>query len=233
MEGRIDPLNALYGQYEAAGRPGWSTDYALKRKRLDRVLAKPGVPQSGRFLEIGCGAGNVTLYAAQKGFAAYGIDFAPDAIAWAKRNARESEGTADFRVGSVLDLPKEYEAGLFDIVYDGDCLFMVLRPDRPTCLSGILHILKPGGYFRARAHLGRPEITDRLQFKPDRYWDPATRTVVVDGVPIYQYSSREEFSQEIRGAGFEVTNEEVYTPQPDDHPVLEAMMWADAFKPFT
>ena len=61
---KIEHLNAAYGDYRAEGRPGWSTEYDTKRKRLDRVLAKPGVPQGGRFLDIGCGAGNVTVYAA-------------------------------------------------------------------------------------------------------------------------------------------------------------------------
>jgi hypothetical protein len=74
-------------------------------------------------------------------------------------------------------------------------------------------------------------VTERLQFKPDRYYDPQTRTVVVDGVPIYQYSFREEFVQEIRGAGFEVTNEDVFKDLRPAHPVLEAFMRVDAVKP--
>ena len=233
MQDKIDRLSAWYAEYKADGRPGWSTDYDLKRMRFDRVLAKPGIPQSGRLLEIGCGAGNVTIYASQKGFDAYGIDLSPDAIAWAGQNARDSGVTAHFRVGSVLDLDHEYSADFFHFVYDGDCLFMVLCPDRSKCLGGILRILKPGGFFRARAHLARPEVTERLQFKPDRYYDPKTRTVVVDGVPIYQYSFRNEFVREIEDAGFTVTGEEVYDPRPGNHPVIEAFMWIDAIKPAT
>ncbi len=231
MEEKIDRLNAWYTEYKAEGRPGWSTDYGLKQKRLDRVLAKPHVPQTGRFLEIGCGAGNVTLYAARKGFQAYGIDVSPDAIAWAEEISRRAGVTADFRLGSVLALDREYPAAFFDIVYDGDCLFMVLRRDRPKCLSGILRVLRPGGYFRARAHLARPEVTERRQLKPDRYYDPETRTVVVDSIPLYQYSLRDEFLREIEDAGFEVANEEVYDPQPGGHPALEAFMWVDAVRP--
>jgi SAM-dependent methyltransferase len=233
MDEKIDRLNARYAEYRAAGRPGWSTDYALKRKRLDRVLAKPFVPRTGRFLEIGCGAGNVALYAAEKGFEAYGIDFSPDAIDWAREILAGSSLAADFRVGSVLDLDREYPAGFFDVVYDGDCLFMILRRDRPACLKGIFNVLRPGGYFRARAHLARPEVTERRQIQPDRYYDPETRTVVVDGVPIYQYSLREEFVAEIESAGFAVVNEEVYDPKPGNHPVLEAFMWVDAVRPNT
>ena len=228
-EAKRQKLGEWYAGFRREGRPGWSTDYDLKRKRLDRVLGKPGVPQSGRFLDMGCGAGNVTVYASQKGFDAYGIDVSPGAIAWAEQNARESGQTVDFRVGSVLDLAETYQAGFF--VYDGDCLFMVVRPDPPKCLSGILQVLKPGGYFRARAHLGRPEVTERLQFKPDRYYDAETRTVVVEGVPIYQYSFRDEFVQELEDTGFAVTKEEVYVPHPDNHPVIEAFMWVDAVKP--
>jgi SAM-dependent methyltransferase len=231
MDEKIDGLNASYAEYRAEGRPGWSTEYETKRKRLDRVLAKPFVPQSGRFLEIGCGAGNVTLYAAEKGFEAYGIDFSPDAIAWAREILADSSVEADFRVGSVLDLDREYPAGFFDIVYDGDCLFMVLHRDRAACLKGIFNALRPAGYFRARAHVARPEVTARLQFKPDRYYDPQTRVVVVDDVPVYQYSLRDEFVQEIEAAGFEVVNEEVYEDLQPPHPVLAAFMWVDAVRP--
>ena len=233
MEGKTNRLNAWYTEYRNGGRPGWSKEYSTKKKRFDHVLAKPASPQKGRFLEIGCGAGNLTIYAAEKGFAAYGIDCSSEAIAWAKENVCQSGVVADIREGNVTDLDQEYPADFFDMAYDGDCLFMVLRPDRFKCLSNIFHILRPGGYLRARAHIARSEVSERLHFKPDRYYDPTTKSVVVDDVPVYQYSLRAEFVNEIEKVGFRVINEEVYTPHPDEHPVLAAMMWVDALKPPT
>ena len=84
---------------------------------------------------------------------------------------------------------------------------------------------------RARAHLARLELTEWLQLKADRYRDPETRTVVVDGVLVYQYSLRAEFVREIESAGSKVIHEDVLTPQPDNHPAIEAFMWVDAVKP--
>ena len=77
---KVDKLASWYAKCRAEGREGWSVDFAPKRWRVDRMLAKPGVPQSGTFLELGCGAGNITLYVAAKGFEAYGIDMTPQAI---------------------------------------------------------------------------------------------------------------------------------------------------------
>jgi len=226
---KLEKLAQWYAEYKVEGRPGWSADYQFKRRRIDRMLAIPGVPQHGRFLELGCGAGNVTLYAAEKGFEAYGIDATLDAIEWARENERRSAVTADFRLGSVAEL-ESYPADFFDIIYDGDCLFMVLSPDRPTCFRNIYRVAKLGGFFRARAHLAKPHVTGRCHIQSDRYYDPETRRVVVDGVPIYQYSTHDGFVGEIEESGFRVTNVYVCGPHPPDHPALAGFMWADATK---
>jgi SAM-dependent methyltransferase len=69
---------------------GWGGQAELARSLslLDQMLAWPGVPQRGRSLELGCGAGNVSLHLAKRGWDAHGVDISPTAIAWANENAR-------------------------------------------------------------------------------------------------------------------------------------------------
>ena len=110
--GRMD-IDDRYRQRKAKGKPGWTGDYKAKMVRIEKVLARYDVPKNGRFLELGCGAGNITLFMAEKGFEAYGIDMSPEAIAWAKEKMRGSSVIVDFCVGNVVDL-KLYSDRSFD-----------------------------------------------------------------------------------------------------------------------
>ena len=118
-----------YAKQKAEGRPGWTSEYGETERALDAFLARWRIPTKGRFLELGCGAGNLTLYVAGKGFEAYGIDISSEGILWAKEKMVASKLHADFRVGSVVDL-RGYPDGFFDVVYDGGCLIMVIGSDR-------------------------------------------------------------------------------------------------------
>src|SRR5580704_7425245 len=53
-----------------------------------------------RFLDIGCGTGQLVIAVAQHGLAAEGIDFAEEMIAQCEANARVAGVSASFRSGS-------------------------------------------------------------------------------------------------------------------------------------
>ena len=67
-----------YEELRAENHPGWFSEahYREEETAIEKLLARYGVPAGGRFLELGCGAGNITLFMANKGFEAYGIDTA-------------------------------------------------------------------------------------------------------------------------------------------------------------
>jgi len=75
-----------FKERKAEGKPGWADEDSYKTKfaRIENFLARHNMPRNSRFLELGCGAGNITLFMAEKGFEAYGIDIVPEAVTWAK-----------------------------------------------------------------------------------------------------------------------------------------------------
>jgi len=221
-----------YAKQKAEGRPGWTAEYGEKERALDAFLARWRVPPGGRFLELGCGAGNITLYMAGKGFGAYGIDISSEGIAWAKEKRAASKLYADFRVGSAVDLPG-YPDGFFDVVYDGGCLIMVIGSERRTCMAGVHRILRPGGVFFAGAHELNPEIHEPYVVSPEVRFDPEQRCLFHGDIPMYWISLEEEFVEEVRSAGFEMLRFEKSSPSErlKDSPIIAGHMAIVARKP--
>ena len=197
--------NQRYRERRISGQPGWSDKYEEKGKMVLQTLRTHGVPIKGRFLELGCGAGNITLIMAKSGFIAYGIDIIPEAIEWAKDNLRKSSVQADFRIGNVVDL-KTYPDTFFNVVWDEGCLHCIIGPDRSTCFANIFRILKSGGVFWAGASLLNENVVERFKISPEAYFDPEIRCVVRNGTPFYFLSTESEFIEEIQKAGFNIRN---------------------------
>jgi GNAT superfamily N-acetyltransferase len=66
-----------YTQRRAQGHTGWTaaTEYERKQARLVAAFERYGMRAGDRFLELGSGAGNITLWASGLGLRATGIDF--------------------------------------------------------------------------------------------------------------------------------------------------------------
>jgi SAM-dependent methyltransferase len=208
-------LGERYRQRQAAGKAGWAdpASYAQKSDRVDRILDAAPVPRPCRFLELGCGNGNVTIRVAKKGHEAYGVDIVPEAIAWAMRQAAAQEVEARFALGDVVTL-SAYGDGFFDIVFDANCLFMILGDDRKECVASVWRVLKSGGLFYAEAHLVNEAIRERMVFSGQDYFDPQGQYSTVQGQPMYYFSREREFAELIEGAGFRILAREKEPPYP-------------------
>jgi SAM-dependent methyltransferase len=232
--GRIQVCGQRYRQRQAAGKAGWAdeTSYAQKRDRVDAILASGRLSSPCRFLELGCGNGNVALYVAQKGHAAYGVDLVPEAIAWAKEQAAQQKLHADFTVGSVVTL-SAYGDDFFDVVFDANCLFMIIGKDREACVASVHRVLRPGGIFYAETHLVNEQIKQRMVFSGQDYFDPEGQYSTVQGQPMYYYSREQKFVDLIEGAGFQILRRETNAPQSThrDMPFFAGGMWVEATKP--
>jgi len=139
----------VYKQRLAAGAAGWDPSpegYEEHTSKIAAVLAEGRAPKSGRLLELGCGAGNIGLWFAERGYSVCGIDIAPTAVELAKKRAAEAQADASFEVGSVLDLSR-YPDNSFDFVYDSHLLHCIIGADRKTLFAEIRRVLKAGGYF--------------------------------------------------------------------------------------
>lgn len=132
-------LEALWGEgYLSPGGP----------EEVDRIVE--GLALGGRtLLDIGCGAGGVTLHLLDKhGLAnATGFDVEGPVITEARRRAqaRGLAMRASFVQGKPGPLP--FPDASFDVVFSKDALLHV--PDKDALFAEIFRVLKPGGVFAA------------------------------------------------------------------------------------
>jgi len=222
-------IDERYTKRKSDHQPGWSDDYETKLDRIQEVLAEFLVPKGSKFLELGCGAGNIALSMAKLGFESYGIDLSPAAISWAEERKKEFGLSASFCLGNVVEL-NEYTNEFFEFVYDGDCLFMVIGTDRKACLSNIYRVLKPNGLFLAHAKLLNEQLQDKYYINPDNIFDPITQCLVQDGIPYYYLSREEEFSRELNLAGFKALSSKKFPPKHNEHPLIAGSLSVLAIK---
>ena len=216
------------------GKIGWADEdsYKAKEERISSFLARNPLPKKSRFLELGCGAGNIILLMAEKGFEAHGVDIVPEAIQWAQEKMALSNITADFKIGDIVGL-NCYSDDYFDFIFDGEALHCIIDSDRKKCLADIFRVLKRGGYFLAGANLVNTTFTTSPDLDNESYFDPKTRCLYHKDVPYYYLSEEQEFLSEVQEAGFQIKHLEK-TPQIlKDTPFLAGWLWVDAVKPKT
>lgn len=186
--------SAEYEKQRAAGAPGWAgaASYRLKQDRIAEALAEHRIPPSPSFLELGCGAGNIALWMASRGFAAFGVDVVREAIKWATDKATEAASAAQFVVGDLAHLPM-FQEGQFDVIFDGDCFHMITGPHRAVCFREVRRILKHGGLLIAGGNVRDESFPDTA----------ARRILTPDGLE-YVLNSEAEWCQELTDAGFTV-----------------------------
>lgn len=143
-------LEALWGEgYLSPGGPD----------EVDRIVE--GLALSGKtLLDMGCGAGGVTLHLAERHGLAHttGFDVEKPVVEAARRRAgiKGLSGRAVFVQGPPGPLP--FSDASFDVVFSKDALLHV--PDKDALFAEIFRVLKPGGVFAASnwmiAHDGEP-----------------------------------------------------------------------------
>ena len=108
-------FEAIYTGAEAgAAKPPW--DFGAPRPQLVEWAEAQDLAGGGReALVVGCGYGADAEFLALLGFRTTGFDFAPTAIAGARRKYPDTEVT--YLVADVLDLPRDWQ-GRFDLVVE-------------------------------------------------------------------------------------------------------------------
>jgi SAM-dependent methyltransferase len=205
---RIDYLShheELYQQRRRSGLyEGWEQEYARATASIGRVFENGRAPKSGRVVEIGCGAGNTTIWLAQQGFTAYGIDISPTAVDWARANAVAAGLSCEFTNGSVLDYGN-YPSGFVDMVLDGNLVHCIIGEDRRRLFENVRRVLKPNGYFLVRSVLSPVDenLTERYRFD-------AASHVLFHGDVAYRYvPTFEMLTRELSDAGFGILGTEL------------------------
>ena len=224
--------NERYQKRKEQGCAGWADEksYEKKRATIEKILRTHSFPANAKFLEIGCGNGNITLFMAEKRFEAYGIDIVPEAISWAEENKSSLSANADFRVGNVVDLAS-YAGDFFDFIFDADCLHCIIGDDRAKCFANIYRVLKTGGIFHAKANCMKEGLDTCFEISANCYFDSRSQCLMHDGVPYYYLSREEEFVKEVQEAGFTILESERITDFDDKQPCQSCWLHVNATKP--
>jgi cyclopropane fatty-acyl-phospholipid synthase-like methyltransferase len=97
-------------------------------------------------VDLGCGAGNQSIWLAKKGFKVTGIDISATAIKIAKNQAEAAGVDCRFLVRDLLGDMSEFNQ-TFEFALDWELLHHVFPDDRPKYIKNVHDILKPEGIF--------------------------------------------------------------------------------------
>jgi methyl halide transferase len=144
------------------GNLPWDT--GRPSSELQRVISKHGIKPC-RALDIGCGTGTNSVWLAQQGFEATGIDLAPLAVERAKELAQAAGVVAHFVVADVLRLPDPDQP--FAFFFDRGCYHAVRRDEPNQYAPAVSRQLAPGarglilaGNAREPHDPGPPVVTE-------------------------------------------------------------------------
>lgn len=98
-------------------------------------------------VDLGCGAGNYSVWLALRGFRVTGIDVSAVAVAMAARLAHSRGTTCRFLQGDLTAGVPDGLAAAFDFAYDWEVLHHVFPADRPRYASNVHRLLRPGGRY--------------------------------------------------------------------------------------
>ena len=172
------------------------------------LIQRKAFPKQGRLLELGCGAGNLSIYFAQAGYKVTGIDIAPTAIDWAIENAAKASVDVTFIQSDVLELAEIPDTS-FDIVLDGRCFHCIIGNDRAQFLRTAHRILNHNGILVINTMCNEVPMTS--------YWsdhfDSETRCTMHDGLATRHIGDSNDILQEIIHAEFRVLDVEVLPPR--------------------
>jgi SAM-dependent methyltransferase len=193
-----DVYRKLIKEENAIGWDKTPAAYEKMERRLKIIFDLCDMPSRGRILELGCGAGNISLWLEKQGYEVTGIDISPTAIAWATSKCLDAGGTTRFFVDNVLDM-RFAEDGYFDIVLDGHCLHCIIGDDRRDFFSESSRVLKPGGRLLIDTMCG-PVIGNRLSG-----YDTKSQCTISDGIATRYFGLPEEIEKEVVDSGFNIT----------------------------
>lgn len=108
------------------------------------LLEAMAVRRGDRVLDVGCGTGAATRFAAEQAGesgSVVGVDVNPAMIACAREHLRGAGGAVTFTEASALELP--FEDDTFDVVLCAQTLQFL--PDRGATVAQMRRVLRPGG----------------------------------------------------------------------------------------
>jgi SAM-dependent methyltransferase len=139
-----------FGLRYLLGRTPWDTETTPPElvELVEQQRASPG-----RAIDLGCGTGTNTIYLAQHGWQAVGVDFSGLAIWRARWKARRARVNCRFYHADVTDL--SFLDAPFDLALDIGCLHGLARDAWEAYAAGVVRLVQPGGLYLLYAFLPR------------------------------------------------------------------------------
>lgn len=184
----MEKHEAVYQTLKEKGYDGWGGKKYDERmrgldKNLTRLLSHIKL-EGGRVLELGSGAGDVSMWFAEKGFEATGVEISETAVKWSIEKAGDLN--TRFICSSVTEEHLLMNES-FDLIIDGNCLHCLFDEDRTAFYHNVKRLLNPKGYFYVASVMA----------------NKAGETAVVG--PIERcFLTEESLLDEITGHGFEL-----------------------------
>jgi SAM-dependent methyltransferase len=144
----------------------WEQRYASSERvwsgRANQTLVDVVAPLSpGRSLDLGCGEGGDTIWLAQNGWQATGVDISPSAIARARAAAAAFGLGPDRATFEVADLETAADAAHYDLV-TACFLQSPVALSRERILRQAASRVSPGGHLLIVSHAAPPPWSKHL-----------------------------------------------------------------------
>lgn len=184
--------------------------------RSEQELIEKYIPRDAEILELGAGAGRVSLALGKMGFPKLTVtDFAPPMVEIAQAIFEEAELHAQFAVedATQLSFPRErFDAVIF--AFNG--LQMIPKLERRRqALREIARVLRPGGIFIFTGH-DQTHASRQAHWSAERArWENATRDPALDDFGDYNHATPQgamfihaavpaQMRSELESAGFRI-----------------------------
>jgi len=187
---------------KAGGRP---ERLPWHREEPEAILAD-AVRESGtrgRALDVGCGAGVLSVWMAEQGMDVTGVDLFPEAIAMAEQRAGEHRVNVSFVAADLLEWTS---AAPFDLVFDSACLHALVGGSVAAYKKQLLSWLAPGGDY-VLLHWGKRHAFDWRPIGPRRrsqkeivsIFSPELELLRTD---VSDFDAPMPFGPKVRGVGY-------------------------------
>ena len=150
----IESRSEEFMSAEASKPFGWDSAHFVEWATITEMLHAVGLPDGARIADLGCGSGWTTLFLAEAGFAAVGLDLVGANVQLAGERAARWGSSARFEVADLEALAPPHEP------FDAALLFEALHHCRRqnAVLAGAAGLLRPGGWLL----LGEPTWLHRF-----------------------------------------------------------------------